>query len=136
MSDGTRLSARLFLPGDGIPSPVLLEALPYRKDDLTASYSGEYRRLRDEGHFAVARVDLRGTGASEGLAEDEYPAQEQADLVEVIAWLAAAPWSNGRTMVTMVEEEPATPAPGGCRLQGLPMKSILPSSTPAWRRMA
>ncbi len=97
MADGTCLSVRLFLPdGDDGPWPVLLEALPYRKDDLTASYASEYRRLRDEGRFAVARVDLRGTGASEGFAEDEYPAQEQADLIEVIAWLAAAPWSNGK----------------------------------------
>jgi predicted acyl esterase len=97
MSDGACLSVRLFLPhGEDGPWPVLLEALPYRKDDLTASYSSEYVRLRDEGRFAVARVDLRGTGASEGFAEDEYPAQEQADLVEVIAWLAAQPWSNGK----------------------------------------
>ncbi len=96
MSDGACLSARLYLPeGDDRPWPVLLEALPYRKDDLTASYASEYRRLRDEGRFAVARVDLRGTGASDGLATDEYPPEEQSDLVEVIAWLAAQPWSNG-----------------------------------------
>jgi hypothetical protein len=75
---------------------VLLEALPYRMDDLTASYSSEYVRLCREGGFAVARVDLRGTGSSEGIAEDEYPAQEQADLTEVIAWLAAQEWSTGR----------------------------------------
>jgi predicted acyl esterase len=96
MSDGACLSARLYLPdGDDRPWPVLLEALPYRKDDLTASYASEYRRLRDEGRFAVARVDLRGTGASDGLATDEYPPEEQSDLLEVIAWLAAQPWSNG-----------------------------------------
>jgi len=94
--DGTRLSAKCFLPeGDG-PWPVLLEALPYRKDDLTTSYADEYRRLRDEGDFAVVRLDLRGTGASEGLATDEYPLEEQTDLVDVIALLAAAPWSTGR----------------------------------------
>jgi predicted acyl esterase len=97
MTDGTRLSARLFVPqGSDGPWPVLLEALPYRKDDLTASYASEYRRLRDEGRFAVARLDLRGTGASDGIAEDEYPPQEQADLAEVIAWLAGQPWANGR----------------------------------------
>ena len=74
MADGTCLSVRLFLPdGDDGPWPVLLEALPYRKDDLTASYSSEYRRLRDEGRFAVARVDLRGTGASEGLRRGRVP---------------------------------------------------------------
>jgi hypothetical protein len=95
LSDGVRLAARLWLP-DELPAPALLEALPYRMDDLTASYASEYERLCREGGLAVARVDLRGTGSSEGLAGDEYPPEERADLLEVIAWLAAAEWSSGR----------------------------------------
>jgi predicted acyl esterase len=47
---------------------VVLEALPYRKDDATASYRPEYERLYSEFGYAVARVDLRGTGSSEGVA--------------------------------------------------------------------
>ena len=47
------------------PCPVLLEALPYRKDDVTAGDREEYRRLAGEHGYAVARVDLRGTGSSE-----------------------------------------------------------------------
>ena len=78
-----------------MPAPCVLEALPYRKDDLTATYRPEYVRLRDEHGYAVARVDLRGTGSSDGLAVDEYPAQEQRDLCEVIAWLAEQPWCTG-----------------------------------------
>jgi predicted acyl esterase len=95
MEDGTRLAARLWLP-DARPAAVVLEALPYRMDDLTSSYAGEYARLCEEGGLAVARVDLRGTGSSEGFAGDEYPPQEQADLADVIAWLAAQEWSSGR----------------------------------------
>ncbi len=95
MADGTRLAATLFLPATADPVPCVLEALPYRKDDLTASYRPEYVRLRDEHGFAVARVDVRGTGSSDGVATDEYPAQEQRDLCEVIAWLAAQPWCSG-----------------------------------------
>ena len=64
-------------------------------DDLTASYASEYERLCEEGGFAVCRLDLRGTGSSEGIATDEYPPQEQADLCEVIAWLAAQQWCTG-----------------------------------------
>ena len=89
MADGVRLAVTLFLPEEGGPWPVILEALPYRKDDQTQSYWTEYRRLRDEGGYAVARIDLRGTGSSEGLATDEYPEQEQRDLLEAIAWLAS-----------------------------------------------
>jgi len=104
MSDGTELAATLYLPGDvgagpevrpALRVPCLLEALPYRKDDLTASYRPEYVRFRDEYGYAVARVDLRGSGSSGGIALDEYHEQEQADLHEVIGWLAAQPWCSG-----------------------------------------
>ena len=98
MPDGVRLAATLYIPetaGPDQPTPCLLEALPYRKDDVTHSYTGEYARLRDEFGYAVCRLDLRGTGSSEGIATDEYPVQEQDDLVEVIAWLAAQPWCTG-----------------------------------------
>jgi uncharacterized protein len=96
--DGVRLAVSLFPPEgaeEGRAAPVVLEALPYRKDDATASYRPEYERLCGEYGYAVARVDLRGTGSSEGVATDEYPASEQADLCQVIGWLAAQPWSTG-----------------------------------------
>jgi predicted acyl esterase len=95
MADGVRLAASLYLPDTADPCPVLLEALPYRKDDVTAGDRTEYRRLAGEHGYAVARVDLRGTGSSEGVATDEYPPQEQADLCRVIDWLANQPWSTG-----------------------------------------
>ena len=96
MADGVTLAATLYLPDPASgPQPCLLEALPYRKDDLTASYRDTYLRLRDEFGFAVCRVDLRGTGSSSGDATDEYPEIEQSDLATVIAWLADQPWCNG-----------------------------------------
>lgn len=95
-SDGTRLAISLWLPeGDG-PFATLLEALPYRKDDITSSYAESYQRFAGEGGFAVVRLDLRGTGNSGGIAEDEYPDVERSDLRDVIAWVADQPWSNGR----------------------------------------
>ena len=48
MEDGVRLAVSLFLPEgaeEGRAAPVVLEALPYRKDDATASYRPEYERL-------------------------------------------------------------------------------------------
>ncbi len=95
MPDGVRLAATLFRPAGPGPAPCLLEALPYRKDDLTASYRPEYVRFRDEHGYAVARVDLRGTGSSGGIALDEYHEQEAADLAEVIGWLAGQSWCTG-----------------------------------------
>jgi len=69
MEDGVRLAASLFLPEGaeaGRAAPVVLEALPYRKDDATASYRPEYERLCGEYGDAVARVDLRGRGPRKG----------------------------------------------------------------------
>jgi hypothetical protein len=45
--------------------------------------------------YAVARADLRGTGSSEGVATDKYPASGQADLCRVIGRLASQSWSTG-----------------------------------------
>ncbi len=99
MSDGVELAATLFLPDaalDGEPQPCLVEALPYRKDDLTSSYAETYRALCERHGYAVCRVDLRGTGSSGGDALDEYQPAEQRDLAEVIAWLAAQEWCDGQ----------------------------------------
>ena len=97
MRDGVELAATLFLPPpEAGPQPCLLEALPYRKDDLTSSYSSGYEDLRDRFGYAVCRLDVRGTGSSSGDATDEYPPEEQGDLVDVIAWLADQEWCSGR----------------------------------------
>ncbi len=98
MPDGVRLAATLYLPPGHGPWPAVLEALPYRKDDVTAADRTEYERLAGAG-YAVCRLDLRGTGSSEGVAEDEYPPTERRDLAEVIAWLARQEWCTGRVGV-------------------------------------
>ena len=95
MADGVELAATLYVPEGADPQPCLLEALPYRKDDLTSSYAEGYRVLRDENAYAVCRVDLRGTGSSGGDATDEYPAVERSDLCTVISWLAEQEWCDG-----------------------------------------
>jgi len=95
MADGVELAASLYLPDADEPQPCLLEALPYRKDDLTSSYADGYRTLRDEHSYAVCRVDLRGTGSSGGDATDEYPLVERSDLCTVIQWLADQEWCDG-----------------------------------------
>src|SRR5262245_12548851 len=97
LSDGTRLSARIWLPEDAEenPVPALLEYLPYRKDDSTAPRDA-LRHPYLAGHgYASTRVDMRGSGDSDGLLLDEYLPQEQLDAVEVIAWLAEQPWCSG-----------------------------------------
>jgi predicted acyl esterase len=95
--DGLFLAATLYLPDDSAgPQPCLLEALPYRKDDLTASYASTYRNLCEQHGYAVCRIDVRGTGSSPGDALDEYQEAEQTDLPDAIAWLAEQAWCDGK----------------------------------------
>lgn len=98
LPDGTRLSARVWMPVDAAenPVPAILEYLPYRKTDGTA--------VRDEtmhpyfaGHgYACIRVDRRGCGDSQGFFDDEYSPEELRDGVDVINWIADQPWCTGK----------------------------------------
>ncbi|MEU5771757.1 CocE/NonD family hydrolase [Streptomyces venezuelae] len=96
LADGTTLYARVWRPVTDEPVPVLLEYLPYRLSDWTAPRDWQ-RHPWYAGHgYASVRVDVRGHGNSEGLPTDEYSAQELADGVEVVNWLAAQEWSTGK----------------------------------------
>ena len=94
MDDGVRIALSLHLPDTPPPWPVVFEARPYRKDDFSDA-TAIYRRLCDEGGLAVCRADVRGTGTSEGVAEDEYTEREFRDHVATIGWLSDQDWSNG-----------------------------------------
>jgi uncharacterized protein len=97
LADGTRLAARIWLPEDAEedPVPAVLEYLPYRKNDGTAIRDAARQPYVAGFGYATVRVDMRGTGESDGLIEDEYTQQEEEDALEVIAWLAEQPWCTG-----------------------------------------
>jgi hypothetical protein len=97
LSDGTRLAARMWLPADAdaAPVPAILEYLPYRKRDFTRARDEPMHRWFAGHGYACVRVDVRGSGESDGLLEDEYAEVELADGTEVIAWIAGQPWCTG-----------------------------------------
>jgi len=99
MKDGVHLAANLFMPEGAKPGekfPAILEYLPYRKDDWTLARDWDLHSYVVRRGYVVARVDIRGTGASEGIPPDrEYSDQEQRDGLEVIDWLAKQSWSSG-----------------------------------------
>ncbi|CAN5370237.1 CocE/NonD family hydrolase [soil metagenome] len=97
MSDGVRLAMRIWLPDDAEdhPVPAILEYIPYRKNDGTYARDAGRQRYFAQHGYAAARVDLRGSGDSEGLLLDEYLQLELDDACEVIAWLADQPWCTG-----------------------------------------
>ena len=102
LASGIRLAARLWLPENANehPVPVIIEYIPYRKSDGTAiSDSARYRYLAGHG-YACLRVDIRGSGDSDGLLADEYTRQELDDGCELIEWASKQSWCTGRVGLT------------------------------------
>ena len=97
MADGVRLAARLFLPFDAAerPVPAILEYIPYRKRDLMRARDEPIHRYFALHGYASVRVDVRGTGDSEGVFHDEYSVQEGEDARDVLKWIASQPWCSG-----------------------------------------
>ncbi|MCX7275617.1 MAG: CocE/NonD family hydrolase, partial [Burkholderiales bacterium] len=97
MPDGVQLAARIWLPEDAEsdPVPAILEYLPYRRRDGTATRDSVTQPYIAGHGYAAVRVDIRGTGDSGGVMRDEYDLPELSDGVAVIAWLAAQPWCSG-----------------------------------------
>ncbi len=98
MPDGVRLAARMWLPEDAsaLPVPAIIDCLPYRKrDGLRSRDEAIYPYFAGHG-YASLRIDLRGTGDSEGLPDDEYTRAEQDDLIAAIDWISQQPWCSGK----------------------------------------
>jgi putative CocE/NonD family hydrolase len=97
LADGCRLGARLWLPDDAsrVPVPAILEYIPYRKRDGTRGRDGPMHGYFAAHGYAAIRVDMRGSGESDGHLADEYLKREQDDALEVIEWIARQPWCNG-----------------------------------------
>jgi putative CocE/NonD family hydrolase len=97
MPDGVRLAARVWLPEDAErhPVPAIVEYIPYRKRDGTAYRDGIMQPYIAGHGYAVLRIDVRGTGDSEGLITDEYTRQEHDDALAAFEWIVAQRWCSG-----------------------------------------
>jgi putative CocE/NonD family hydrolase len=93
-----RMAARMFLPEGASahhPVPAILEYLPYRKREFTAIRDTPMHRYFAGNGYASVRVDMRGSGDSDGVMTDEYLPQELDEGKAAIAWLADQPWCDG-----------------------------------------
>ncbi|KXF75862.1 peptidase [Paramesorhizobium deserti] len=97
LADGTRLAARIWMPegAEADPVPAVLEFLPYRKRDGTLPRDESTYPVFAAAGIAGIRVDIRGSGESDGVIDGEYTPRELDDACQVIAWIAAQKWSNG-----------------------------------------
>ena len=96
LRDGQRVAARVWRPvGDVGPLPAIMEYIPYRKRDLTRGRDAVNHPWIAARGYVCVRVDLRGSGDSDGVLVDEYREQELQDAEDVIAWLAEQDWCDG-----------------------------------------
>jgi len=98
MPDDVRLSVDLYMPVGGSTGekyPVILQYDPYRKIESRDSSMSNYSYFVRRG-YVIARVDIRGSGNSEGhLVPYDYSDQELDDGEVIIDWLSKQNWSNG-----------------------------------------
>ncbi|QOZ51458.1 CocE/NonD family hydrolase [Bradyrhizobium sp. CCBAU 53338] len=102
LASGISLAGRLWRPAgaDQDPVPAIVDYHPYRSSDGSApADEAIYARLASRG-YACVKLDVRGTGNSDGLHPDQFDAAYWTDAVEALAWIAAQPWCNGRTGMT------------------------------------
>ncbi len=97
MPDDVRLAARVWIPegAEEKPVPAILEYIPYRKRDSKRSRDSQIHGYFAGHGYACLRVDIRGSGESEGILKDEYLQKELDDGVEILRWIAAQPWCSG-----------------------------------------
>ena len=98
MPDGIRLAARTWLPAQAMSDavPAVFEYIPYRKVDMVRARDERNHPYLAEHGIAAVRVDMRGSGDSEGVMGDMYSRDELEDARHIIEWLAQQPWCNGR----------------------------------------
>ncbi len=105
MRDGVRIAVDLWLPeglGRRERIPTVMRATRYWRalDVVAGSLEDESNyelanRFNDAG-YALVLVDARGSGASFGTRPYELFEAEVRDYGEVVDWIVAQPWSNGR----------------------------------------
>lgn len=104
MSDDVEIAMRVYSPdGELEPRPTLLAVSPYRfdNDELPKTHTfmwhemGPFQWYVEEHAYTFVRVDLRGTGRSQG-AWSFLDRRDRRDLYELVEWIAEQPWSNGK----------------------------------------
>jgi uncharacterized protein len=109
VSDGVRLAVDVWLPVERLAATgtvgTVVRVTRYHRAEGPAEPAPEADSNRAAGDlwngagFALVLVDARGTGASFGSRAGELTGREIADYGEIVDWVAAQPWSNGRVGV-------------------------------------
>ncbi len=98
MPDGVRLAAKLWLPDIAAKQrvPTIIEVIPYRKRDIYAPRDAQHHRYFAGHGYAAMRIDIRGSGDSDGIQGVFATSDESEDTVQALKWIAQQPWSDGQ----------------------------------------
>lgn len=106
MPDGVRIAVDLTLPEALAPDARLPAIVRQTRYWRSAELRWPFSHWLDRPHpqveafarrgYAWVDVDARGSGASFGSRAHEWTADEIADGAEVVDWIVAQPWSDGR----------------------------------------
>lgn len=80
----------------GKKCPAIVELNPYRRRDGMMTRDSEMYPWFAYNDYLCFRVDLQGSGDSEGVLGDEYSDEELSYCVQVIRQIAGHPWCNGK----------------------------------------
>lgn len=104
MRDGVRIAIDLYLPAGLEPAaklPTILTQTRYWRRlevywpaSVFLGVPKEIERIVAAG-YALARVDVRGSGASFGVIPYPWNDGEVRDGAQVVDWIIAQPWSDG-----------------------------------------
>jgi hypothetical protein len=107
--DGVRLAVDVWLPVErtavGGRVGTVMRVTRYHRAEAPrepgpeADTNAAAGDLFNRAGFALVVADARGTGASFGMRTGELAEREIKDYGELIGWIAAQPWSNGRVGV-------------------------------------
>jgi putative CocE/NonD family hydrolase len=106
MRDGVRIAVDLWLPGAAAPGqrfPSIVRATRYWRELEVRNREAVPETDREamaksfvQRGYAYLTIDARGTGSSFGPSAEPWSPSEIADYDEIVEWLQAQPWSNGR----------------------------------------
>ncbi len=105
MRDGTRIAVDVLLPAgleEGKRLPTLLHQTRYWRSMVFRWPLSELAERPNPARYFVRRgyafvsADVRGSGASFGTRSYPWSEAEVRDAAEIVEWIVAQPWSNGR----------------------------------------
>lgn len=99
MRDGVELEAWLFKPSHlKDKAPAVLELTQYDIDGGSPGQRSDYATFVGRGYVFV-QVLVRGRGRSGGNKSDNLGLRVGRDGHDVVEWIAAQPWSDGRVVM-------------------------------------